>query len=128
MNLYKIYHLIQDVRFVVFKSYYYFNKIIYLMLLTYFSKNSCKCCMNIYTKSNFKILINKKLSKTYTSNVSTSRYKDNSWYSFIKQRKWIVPFGMGVTLLTALQWRHLKKHPYTTEDSNVYDPINVFVV
>ena len=105
MNLYKIYHVIQDV-----------------------SKTSCKCCMKIYTKSNFKILINQRLSKTYTSNISTSRYKDNSWYSFIKQRKWIIPFGMGVTLLTALQWRHLKKHPYTTEDSNVYDPINVFVI
>ncbi|OAD57802.1 Phosphatidylserine decarboxylase proenzyme [Eufriesea mexicana] len=47
---------------------------------------------------------------------------------FIKQRKWTIPIGIGISLLAALQWRHLKKYPYTIENNNVYDSINVFVV
>ncbi|KOC63083.1 Phosphatidylserine decarboxylase proenzyme [Habropoda laboriosa] len=106
MTLYRIYRLIQDVR-----------------------RNSCKCCIDIYyTKRIPRIFINQRFSRTYASNISTNQYKDSSWYSFIKQQKWSIPVGVGVSLLTVLQWRHLKKYPNTTEDNNVYDSINIFVV
>ena len=98
------------------------------MLLICSRRSTCKHCINIYTKRNFKILINQSFSRTYTSNISTNQYKNNSWYSFVKQRKWFISFGIGVSLLTAIQWRHLEKYQYTTEDSNVYNSINVFVV
>ncbi|XP_043521548.1 phosphatidylserine decarboxylase proenzyme, mitochondrial isoform X1 [Frieseomelitta varia] len=102
---YKICRLIQDVR-----------------------RSSCKHCMNIYTKKNFKLLMKQCFSRTYTSNISTNQYKNNSWYTFVKRRKWFISFGIGVSLLTAIQWRHLEKYQYTTEDSSVYNSLNVFVV
>ncbi|CAK9816023.1 Phosphatidylserine decarboxylase proenzyme, mitochondrial [Anthophora quadrimaculata] len=105
MTAYRICRLIQDVR-----------------------RNSCKCCIDVYTKGILRVFINQRSSRTYTSNISTNPYKDSSWYSFIKQRKWPIPIGVGISLLTVLQWKYMNKYPHTTEDNNVYDPINVFVV
>lgn len=75
----------------------------------------------MYTKRNFRNIINEKFSRVYSSNIYTNQY-----YSFMKQRKWTVSIAFGISLLAALQYRHLKN--YITQDSNVYEPFNFFAV
>ncbi|XP_076753657.1 phosphatidylserine decarboxylase [Xylocopa sonorina] len=101
MSLYKIQRLIDELR------------------------KSSRKCTNIYTKRIRGILINQRFRKSYSSNISTNEYKNSPWYSYIKQKKWVIPIGIGVSLLTVTQW---KKYPYVAEDNNVYDLINIFVV
>ncbi|XP_076163042.1 phosphatidylserine decarboxylase [Ptiloglossa arizonensis] len=90
-------------------------------------KNSYECCTDMYTKGFFKISIKRKFSRKHAANTNTTQHKVNPWFSFIKW-EWSIPTGVGISLLAILQWRHLKKYPYKTEDSNVYKPINLFVV
>lgn len=77
----------------------------------------------MYTKRNFKNIINEKFSKVYNSNIYTNQYK---YYSFMKQRKWTVSLAFGISLLAALQYRYLKN--YITQDNNVYEPFNILAV
>ncbi|XP_054001577.1 phosphatidylserine decarboxylase proenzyme, mitochondrial isoform X1 [Hylaeus anthracinus] len=90
-------------------------------------RNSYECCTDMYTKGFLKISIKQKFSRRHASNTSTTQHKVNPWYSFVKW-EWGIPTGVGISLLAILQWKHLKKYPYAKEDSNVYEPINVFVV
>ena len=105
MTAYKIFRFIQHVR-----------------------RNSYECCTDMYTKGILRISIKQRFSRKYVSNANTTQRKINPWYSFAKQWEWNVPVGVGVSLLAVLQWRHLRKYPYRTEDNSVYEPINVLVV
>lgn len=82
----------------------------------------------LYTKRFFRVPIKQGFSKTYVTDVNTKQQKISPWYSFIKQRKWGIPIGVGISLLTVFQYSYLRKYPYTPRDSNVYEPINIFVV
>ena len=75
-----------------------------------------------------RVPIKQGFSKTYVTDVNTKQQKISPWYSFIKQRKWGIPIGVGISLLTVFQYSYLRKYPYTPRDSNVYEPINIFVV
>ncbi|XP_043262630.1 phosphatidylserine decarboxylase proenzyme, mitochondrial isoform X2 [Colletes gigas] len=90
-------------------------------------RNSYECCTDMYTKGFLKISIKQKFLRRYASNVNTTQHKVNPWYSFVKW-EWSIPTGVGISLLAILQWRHLKKYPRTREDTNIYEPINVFAV
>ncbi|XP_076232373.1 phosphatidylserine decarboxylase isoform X2 [Calliopsis andreniformis] len=82
----------------------------------------------MYARRISKSATRQRFSRKYGSNADTTQHKSSSWYAFVRQWEWSVPIGVGVSLLAVLQWRHLRKYPYTTEDNNVYEPINVFVV
>ncbi|KZC10339.1 Phosphatidylserine decarboxylase proenzyme, partial [Dufourea novaeangliae] len=88
-------------------------------------RNSYKCCTDIYSKGFLKISMNRRFSRRYASNATN--HKATSWYSFVKW-EWSVPVGISLSLLGILQWRHLQKYPYPTNNGNVYEPISIFVV
>ncbi|XP_015432228.1 PREDICTED: phosphatidylserine decarboxylase proenzyme [Dufourea novaeangliae] len=69
--------------------------------------------------------MNRRFSRRYASNATN--HKATSWYSFVKW-EWSVPVGISLSLLGILQWRHLQKYPYPTNNGNVYEPISIFVV
>ncbi|XP_017882578.1 phosphatidylserine decarboxylase proenzyme, mitochondrial [Ceratina calcarata] len=93
--------------------------------LTQGMRSPYKCCTEM---SILRIIVKPKFPKANASNISTNQYKNNSWYSFIKQKKWTVPIGVGVSLLATLQWKYMREYSYITEDNDVYEPINSFMV
>ncbi|XP_076277568.1 phosphatidylserine decarboxylase isoform X2 [Lasioglossum baleicum] len=88
-------------------------------------RNSYECCTDIRSRGSMRVMISQKLLRRYSSN--TTEHKTRSWYSFVRW-EWGLPIGTSLSLWGILQWNHLKKYPDTTENANVYEPINVFVV
>lgn len=88
-------------------------------------RSSYKCCTEMPV---LRILLKQKFPKANASNISTNQVKSNSWYSFIKRKKWTIPIGVGASLLAALQWKYMREYSYITEDNDEYEPINVFMV
>lgn len=85
-------------------------------------------CTNLCLNRLNKICIRQSFAKRDASNTSPTQSRASFWQSFVGKWEWSVPVGVGVSLLAVLQWRHLRKHPYTAKENNDYEAIDNFMV
>ncbi|XP_015518533.1 phosphatidylserine decarboxylase proenzyme, mitochondrial [Neodiprion pinetum] len=66
--------------------------------------------------------------RNYASNPSPTSSQVSMWHSFVKRRKWIIPVGVGISLLAVLQWKLFSRHSHAEKDRGTPGPINGIVV
>lgn len=90
--------------------------------------NEYRPCTNLCLNRFYKISIRQRFAKRFASHTTPTQSRTSFWKSFVGKWEWTVPVGIGVSLLAVLQWRHLRKHPYTVQENNDYESIDNFMV
>ncbi|KAG7214112.1 hypothetical protein KM043_001470 [Ampulex compressa] len=97
--------------------------------LVHLLRKECQeCCGNSSAKRLLRVSSKQRFTKKYVSNTNTTENQSRAWSTFVQRWEWTVPIGVGVSLLAVLQWRHLRKHPYTMRSSDEHETFHDFMI
>lgn len=97
--------------------------------LIHIARRECSATgMGMSLRRMLKISMRQRAARNYTSDSSTSPKQNTSWHSFMTRWTLTVPIGVGVSLLAVLQWRHLRKYPYSAETAEAHASLGNFMI